>query len=359
MLMPDMKREGAVSSGSRPFISEQIRGEKVMLRKRLKKGGILAAVLAAAVMIITGCGSDDVRFGTAAEGGVYYLFSENFSSILQESGVHISTRDTAGSAANIRLLSQGYIDLGLAQSDLVNEMYFGQDYGLDDNYRGYSAIAALYPEYIQIVVRQDSDIQTIDDLDGCTISVGQDESGTERDAVQILSAYGLDEDQVNEVNYNYSDAMDALLDGEIDLMFVTAGIPSDILSQNTDSIRFISLEDKRRDRVISTFDGFEKATIPAGTYSGQDYDVDTLSVSAVLLAADDLSSDTVYQVTAALFDNRDELEKELGIELMDGEQAVANLSFPLHPGASAWYLDQGINISENVNRKGDSSDADH
>lgn len=330
------------------------------MRKRCKKGGFLAALLAAMLMLITGCGSNDVRFGTAAEGGVYYLFSKNFSSVLNESGVHISTRDTAGSAANIRLLSQGYIDLGLAQSDLINEMYFGQDYGLDSNYRGYSAIAALYPEYIQIVVKKDSDIQTIDDLDGCTVSVGQDESGTERDASQILAAYGLDEDQVTEVNYDYSDAMDALLKGDIDLMFVTAGTPSDILSENADSIRFISLEDKRRDRVISTFDGFEKATIPAGTYSGQDYNIETLSVSAVLLAADDLSSDTVYQVTQALFENKDTLEKELGIELMDSEQAVSNLSFPLHPGASAWYLDQGINISENVNsRKGATSNDDH
>lgn len=333
--------------------------EDEMLKRRMKKGGILAAILAAMLMLITGCGSSDVRFGTAAEGGVYYLFSEEFSSILEESGVHIATRDTAGSAANIRLLSQGYIDLGLAQSDLINEMYFGQDYGLDSNYRGYSAIAALYPEYVQIVVKQDSDIQSIDDLDGRTISVGQDESGTERDAVQILSAYGLDEDQVTEQNYNYSDAMDALLDGDIDLMFVTAGTPSEILSQNAESIRFISLDDTRRDRVLSTFDGFEKTTIPAGTYPGQDYDVETLSVHAVLLAADDLSSQTVYQVTSALFENKDTLEEALGIELLDSEQAVSDLSFPLHPGASAWYLDQGINISENVNRKGESSNADN
>lgn len=313
------------------------------MRKIIQKSVVLLILLG--MLLATGCGSS-IRFGTAAKGGVYYILSTEFSEILEENDIAVSAKDTAGSAANIRLLSEGYIDLGLAQSDLIGEMYFGESYGLNRNYRGYSAVAALYPEYIQIVVKEDSDIASIDDLDGCTISVGQDESGTERDAAQILSAYGLDSDQVTEVNYDYEEAMDSLLSGKIDLMFITAGIPSAILEENSGEIRFLSIDNTRRNRILSTFDGFTKATIPAGTYSGQDYDVQTIQVDAVLLAADSLSSDTVYNITKLLFENQESLESSLGLDLMEPETAGNALSIPLHPGASAWYLDQGITNTE-------------
>lgn len=316
------------------------------MRKIKKICGVLSFVLAAA--LLAGCGSSggDVRFGAAATGGVYHKFSTEFSTVLENNGVGISAKETAGSAANLRLLSQGYIDLGLAQSDLISEMYFGEAYGLEQNYRGYSAIAELYPEYVQIVVRKDADIDSVDDLDGRSISIGQEESGTERDALQILSAYGLDSDNVTELNYDYADGMDHLLKGDIDLLFVTAGAPSEILEENAAEIKFISIDENKRRRIQSTFDGFESAVIPAGTYTGQDYDVDTISVSAVLLAADSLPTDTVYNITSALFENRESLGNAVSLELRDKDTALAGISIPVHPGAAAWYIDNGVTIGE-------------
>lgn len=321
-----------------------------------KMCGALAFVLAAA--LLHGCGSSggDVRFGAAATGGVYHKFSTEFSTVLENSGVGISAKETAGSAANIRLLSQGYIDLGLAQSDLISEMYFGEAYGLEQNYRGYSAVAELYPEYVQIVTRKDSDIDSIDDLDGRSISIGQEESGTERDALQILSAYGLDSDNVTEHNYDYEDGMDRLLNGDIDLLFVTAGAPSEILSDNASGIRFISLDETHRRRIQSTFDGFESAVIPAGTYTGQDYDIETIRVNAVLLAADSLPTDTVYNITSALFENREALGASVDLTLRDKDTALAGISIPVHPGAAAWYMDNGVSIGESGREVAESAD---
>ena len=67
-------------------------------------------------------------------------------------------------------------------------------------------MAALYTEICQVVVRADSDIQSIEDLHGRTVSIGAEESGSEQNARQILSAYGLNDKMVSMVNLNYEDA---------------------------------------------------------------------------------------------------------------------------------------------------------
>ena len=69
--------------------------------------------------------------------------------------------------------------------------------------RGFGAVAALYTETRQVVVRADSDIRSIEDLHGRTVSIGAEESGSSRNARQILFAYGLNDKMVSMVNLNY------------------------------------------------------------------------------------------------------------------------------------------------------------
>lgn len=57
----------------------------------------------------------------------------------------------------------------------------------------FCAVAALYTEACQVIVRADSDIQSVEELQGKTVSIGAEESGSEQNAWQILSAYGLNE----------------------------------------------------------------------------------------------------------------------------------------------------------------------
>ena len=59
-------------------------------------------------------------------------------------------------------------------------------------------------------MRADSDIQSIEDLQGKTVSIGAEESGSEQNALQILSAYGLNDRLVDTINLNYTDAADQL-----------------------------------------------------------------------------------------------------------------------------------------------------
>lgn len=96
----------------------------------------------------------------------------------------------------------------------------------EEESRGFGAVAALYTEICQVVVRADSDIQSIEDLHGRTVSIGAEESGSEQNARQILSAYGLNDKMVSMVNLNYEDAAAQLKAGRVDAIFMTVARPA-------------------------------------------------------------------------------------------------------------------------------------
>ena len=73
------------------------------------------------------------------------------------------------------------------------------------------------------MVRADSEISTVEELEGHRVSVGEEESGTKQNALQILAAYGLNEKLVEEVSLNYTEAAKELENGSIDAFFCTAG----------------------------------------------------------------------------------------------------------------------------------------
>lgn len=194
----------------------------------------------------------DIRIGTAGEGGMYYSFGREFSNkISSEENLKVKVKETAGSAANLRLLSKNYIELGIAQADLIDDAYNGTGEFIDSTYKGYSAIAGLYTEACQIVVMNDSDILSIDDLQGRKVSIGEYESGTERNAKQILQAYGYNDTLVEMKNYDYKTAVNKLENGEIDALFCTAGIKTEIIDElaGRSKIRLLSIDDNQMEKL--------------------------------------------------------------------------------------------------------------
>ena len=100
--------------------------------------------------------------------------------------------------------------------DLINDAYNRTGiFENDKKYQGYRAVASLYTEACQIVIPADSDIQSVDDLEGKKVCIGEEESGTEQNALQILNAYGLNEKLVDTVNLNYTDAAKKLKSGDV------------------------------------------------------------------------------------------------------------------------------------------------
>ena len=219
----------------------------------------IIAVLSAAVLL-AGCAASRLRLGAAAAGGVYNAFGTAMAA--QNSTIEV--KQTAGSAANLRLLAGGYLQLAVAQSDMAQDAYDGSGvFAHESTERSFSAVAALYEEAVQVVVRADSGITTLEELQGCTLSVGEEESGTEQNAWQVLAACGLNNRLVHTVNLNYTDAAARLADGTIDAMFVTAGLHADALEQlaKTCAIRLLSVDGGVGARLLAAYPAYRACVI--------------------------------------------------------------------------------------------------
>lgn len=311
---------------------------------------LLAGCLLAA-LVLTGCTgtktASRLRFGVAGEGGVYYAFGEAYAAL--ENGTQNGTvepRTTAGSAANLRLLLGEYLQLAIAQADLVQDAYNQTGIFAEEEGRSFGAVAALYPEACQVIVRADADIQTVEDLQGRTVSIGAEESGSEQNARQILAAYGLNDKLVNTVNLNYEDAAAQLRAGKIDAMLITSGAPSTVVTELAGDcgIRLLNVDGAAARRLLDTYSAYSAYTIPAGTYPGQDAEVQTVAVKAVLLASEALPDKQVQALTELLFANREALSEQLGVALDPEADAVEGVGIPFHKGAAAYYKTVGITV---------------
>ena len=195
-------------------------------------------------------------------------------------------------------------------------------------------------------MRADSDIQSIEDLQGKTVSIGAEESGSEQNALQILSAYGLNDRLVDTINLNYTDAADQLKADKIDAIVITVGTPSPVVTELAGEcgIRLLNVDGTAAQRLRSAYSAYSEVTIPAGTYPGQTADAHTVGVKAVLLASDELPAAQVQKLTELLFSGREGLEEQLGIPLDAEQDAVEGVGIPFHAGAAAYYKAAGITV---------------
>lgn len=296
------------------------------------------------IMAFSGCGMQNmVQIGTGDINGTYYAYGTQLSEILSDnSDVYFKVRKTAGSAANLRLISQEYVDIAFVQSDVMKDAYNGTGY-FDKKYNGYSAIAGLYTEAIQVAVPKDSDINSISDLYGKSVSLGEKESGALQNSKQILSAYGLNESMVDAKYLSYTDAANEMKNGKLDAFFCTAGTPTRALKEISGDIKLIPIDGTAADRLTEQYKGYTKYTIKANTYDGQSEDIETLGVKTVLIASDKMSEDSVKSITKNIFDNISKFDFADN-DVFDMNFATENIPIPFHKGASAYYKENGIDV---------------
>lgn len=318
----------------------------------------LVTLIILMIFCMTGCGQNntDIRIGTGGEGGNYNNYGKNLAELVEkEADLKIDVKATAGSAANVRLVSDGYLDMAIVQSDILNNAINGEN-GFEEKLGGFHTLLGIYTESCQIIVPADSDINTIYDLRGKKISVGEKESGTFSNAKEILDGAGLSLTAISPVYYSYEDATKALHSGDIDAFFVTASYPMKAISNlaNEREIKIISIpaDIVKRIKTAKNNDGvYVDSTIPKDTYAGQTEDASTIGVAAVLIANDNLNPELEAIVLNLIKNNNDDLQ-EITIEAVaDGAEdkgRVLNMNMYLTLALSVGVLYLGAFLRKKV-----------
>lgn len=289
----------------------------------------------------------NLTFTTGGDQGTYYaLGSVLAGQVSAATDTTVTAITSGGSQANILALSDGDAQLAFAQSDVMSYAYEGTNL-FDTAVPGFSTIAALYTEQVQIVTL-DPNLTSVSDLVGKTVSVGDAGSGTYFNAVDILNAYGINaETDINPVYESFGTSADSLQDGKIDAAFVVAGAPTNAITSlaATKDVYLIGLDESHINALIASSPYYTANVISADTYN-LPADVTTVAVGAVVIARDDVTEDDAYNFVSGVFENLDAITSShaKGAEL-NLDFAASVTSVPYHPGAARYFAEQGYEVA--------------
>lgn len=321
------------------------------------KLSVFTAVVAGA-MTLAACGGDEggsgdegggegldtniVTIATGGASGPYNIIGSTLADVYSnEYGVNSRTQTTGASVENVNLMKEDKIEMAFTMSDVVSQAVEGEESFTEPTDK-ISQIAALYPNYVQIVTTEDSGIETFDDLVGKRIAVGDQNSGVEVNARTLLEGHGITYDDI-EVDYlGYAEAADGLRAGQLDAAFLTSGLPNASLLELSETldIRMVSIDPADVEEIAQDKSYFVALEIPADTY-GNEEAVPTAAIMNALIVDSEMSEDDVYKLTQTFFDNLETLgnshQAATDITL---EKAQEGLVAPLHPGAERYYSEQ-------------------
>ncbi|MBR3641292.1 MAG: TAXI family TRAP transporter solute-binding subunit [Oscillibacter sp.] len=288
--------------------------------------------------------ASELKFTTGGEAGTYYGFGTVLANQVSANTASTVTAIVGqGSKGNIELMDLGDAQLGFVQSDVMAYAYNGTNLFEGNAITGFSTVAALYMEQVQIVTL-DPNIKSVADLRGKTVSVGASGSGVYFNAIDVLAAYDMTLDDINPTYQSFADSTEALQDGKIDAGFIVAGAPTTAVTSlaASRSVYLVELDDEHIDKLMQTSPYYSKNVISKDAY-GLEADATTVAVGAVVIARDDVSEDDVYNFVSGIFESVDTLghdkKNELSLDFAASVTAV-----PYHPGAAKYFAEKGITV---------------
>ena len=293
-----------------------------------------------------------VTIGTGGITGVYYPTGGAIAKIVNQKKdtyhIRCTVESTGGSVFNVNAIMAGDLQFGVVQSDRQYQAMKGlaewQDKGAQTDLR---AVFSIHPESVTLVAAVDAGINTILDLKGKRVNIGNPGSGQRQNAIDALEAVGLDYNtDMHAESIKAAEAPGLLQDGRIDAFFYTVGHPSGAIKEATAGarkVRFASITGI--DALLEKYPYYAKSVIPAKLYPGAEGggDVETFGVKATFVTSAKVPENVVYAVTKEVFDNFDTFKTlHPAYAVLTKTGMLEGLSAPIHPGAMKYYKEAGL-----------------
>ena len=317
----------------------------------MKRFLAILTVLAVVLVAFAACGGGSattMTMGTGGTQGTYYAYGGILGNQLKTAtGITVNVVSTDGSKANILGVDTGNYQLGTVQSDVMAYAAAGtrtfEKEGAIDSFR---VIGGLYAEAVQLVT-MDKNIKSVADLKGKKVSIGAAGSGVYFNAVDVLAAAGMTEDDIKPQYQSFGDSADALKDGKIDVAFIVAGAPTPAIQELCTSANayLVPIDGEVADKLMAESPYYTVYEVPAETYKGQTEAVKTVTVKATLIVSAAASEEDVYNITKAIFDNAEAITAAhaKGAELSI-ENATSGMTAPFHAGAAKYFAEKGVEV---------------
>ncbi|MBU1232610.1 MAG: TAXI family TRAP transporter solute-binding subunit [Proteobacteria bacterium] len=293
-----------------------------------------------------------VTIGTGEMTGIYYSTGGAITRILNQSQddfqIKAIAEPTSGAVFNINAILGGHLLFGLTQSDRQYQAVYGEaDWMTKGPQKNLRSVFSLYPEIVTLIAAADSGIKTVSDLRGKKVNIGKLGSGYRQNAIDAITAAGLDiHRDLTVFTYNITQANLMLQSGKIDAFFYTVGHPNISSNEATSGSRkvtFVAIP--VTDAFLADKPYYTKAVIPIANYpaSTNKEEVESFGVKAGLVTSGKVSEEIVYTVTKQIFENFEFFKKLNPVySYLSKEEMIKGNPAPLHPGALKYYQEIGL-----------------
>lgn len=283
--------------------------------------------------------------------GSWYMGSVAITEIVNKTNPAVNlTAIPGGGVSNVKAVAKGRADFAFAYQDIAYSGYKKRDKFTEDyDYEGVRGVISFAPNALQVVVKADSDIQSIPDLVGKKVVAGYVGSGYERAFRQLLAVHDITPADIGSGSGEYmylsmNDAVATMKDGLADAVVAMVAPPASYfldLSSAMD-IRVLPVAKDKIQKYLETYPGWSEFHIPAGAYDMKS-GIDSVSSWSGLITHKGVSEETVYKLTKAVHEQIEKLAKAHPIygKYRD-DTALAGIDFPLHPGAEKYWREIGV-----------------
>lgn len=289
---------------------------------------------------------DFINVLTGGTSGVYYPMGVAIAKIYTDKvpNTRPTVQATKASVENLNLLQQGKGELAFTLGDSLAFAWEGnEEAGFKNKLTKLRGVAAIYPNFIQVVASKESGIKTLADLKGKRLSVGAPKSGTELNARAILGGAGISYKDLGKLEYlPFAESVELMKNRQLDATLQSAGLGVAAIRDLASAVE-ITIVEIPASLVEKVGPPYVKAVIPANTYTGQTTDIQGAAVVNYLATRADLSTDLIYAMTKSIFENLNELAAAHSAgKAVKLEKALEGMPVPLHPGAEKYFKEKGL-----------------
>lgn len=337
----------------------------VQLTKPVTTALTALALIAAASFSAPAQADTDYILNTASTGGTYHPVGTAISTLskvklLPKKKFSLTAVNSAGSGANVQALGAKTAQFAILQG--LYGSYAATGTGpITEPQTNMRSVTMLWQNVEQFIVAKSfAKTGTVGDLvamKGQTMALGKQNSGTLGSNTVLLAGLGID---INKdytlLHAGYGPSADAIANGQAAGGGIPSGPPTGaitkLLASNAGKVMLLNVTAEQAAKMDGGRKLWTPFTIKAGTYPGQDKDVNTIAQPNFLAVNADVSEEHVYLLTKALYENLQFLQAiHKATKAMNIKSAVSGLPVPLHPGAVRYYKEVGLTIPAHLMAK--------
>lgn len=335
-----------------------------MLKLSLFKKFLVGSI-AAATLLTSANAAKETKYviATASTGGTYYPVGVGIATIAslklaKDHKLTFSAITSAGSLENVDMLEKREVNFAILQGLFGSMAWQGKEKYEGSPKKDLRSITMLWQNVEQFTIDKDlaktGNIADMKNLYGKAFSIGGRSSGSRVSSETILSSLGIDYNKMDLQYLGYGPSSTALQDGKISGMTTPSGPPTSAVtnafaSLGNDKVKVLDFSASDLKKINDNYPVWNPFLIKAGTYPGQDKDINTIAQPNLLVVTEDTPEQDVYLLTKTIYENLPFLNTVHKATLaMSLEKAIEGLPMPLHAGAAKFYKEQGINIPANL-----------